>query len=54
MTARTRCGLVKFRVCDELLFGRRYYVRPVILYGCEAWCLKKVRWKVYEGQRDLW
>ena len=48
--ARTRCGWVKFRECGELLYGRRFplrlkgavyksYVRPVILYGCEAWCL---------------
>ena len=48
----TRCGRVKFRECDELLYGRRFplmlkgavhksYVRPTILYGSEAWCLKE-------------
>ena len=52
VTARTRCGLVKFREYGELLFGRRFpltlkeavygsCVRPAILYGSEAWCLKK-------------
>ena len=52
MTARTRCGWVKLRECNELLYGRRFslkvkgpvhksYVRPVILYGSEAWCLKE-------------
>ena len=43
------CG---FRECGELLFGRRFplrlkgavyksYVKPAILYGSEAWCLKE-------------
>ena len=52
VTARTRCGWVKFRECDELLYGRRFplrmsgsvfesFVRPAILYGSEAWCLKE-------------
>ena len=52
VTARTRCGWVKFRECSELLYGRRFplwlkgvvcnsYVRPAILYGSEAWCLKE-------------
>ena len=50
VTARTRCGWVMFRECSELLYGRRFplllkeaayesYVRPVKLYGSEAWCL---------------
>ena len=45
------CGWVKFLECSELLYGRRFalrlkgavnktYVRPAILYGSEAWCLK--------------
>ena len=53
LTARTRCGWVKFRECGELLYGRRFplelkwavyesYIRPAILYGREAWCLKKI------------
>ena len=52
MTARTRCGFVKFKECSELLYGRRFplwlkvfiytsYVRPAMLYRCEAWCLKE-------------
>ena len=52
VTARTRCGWVKFRECGELLYGRRLsldlkgavywsYVRPTMLYGSEAWCLKE-------------
>ena len=49
VTARTRCGWVRFRECSELLYGRRFYlklkwaiyksyVRPAILHGSEAWC----------------
>ena len=52
VTARTRCGWLKLRECIELLYGRRFpqklkgaayknYVRPAILYGSEAWCLKE-------------
>ena len=52
VTARTRCGWAKLRECSELLCGRRFpiklkgtvyksYVRPAILYGSEAWCLKE-------------
>ena len=52
VTARTRCGWVKFWNCSELLYGRRCplrlkmavyesYVRPAILHGSEAWCLKE-------------
>ena len=52
VTARTRCGWVKLRECDELLYGRRFplklkeavyrsYVRPAKLYGSEAWRLKE-------------
>ena len=52
VTAKTRCGWVKFRECGVLLYGRRFplrqkgavyesYVRPAILYGGEAWCLKE-------------
>ena len=50
-TARTRCEWIKFRECGELLYGRfnlmlkeavcKSYVRPAILYGSEAWCLKE-------------
>ena len=52
VTARTRCGWVKFGECSELMYGRRFplrlkmavcqsYVRPAILYGSEAWCLRE-------------
>ena len=52
VTARTRCGWVKFRECCELLYGKKFplrlkgvvyenYVRPAIQYGSEAWCLKE-------------
>ena len=51
-TARTRCWGIKLRECVELLYGRtfplklkgyvnRSYVRPAILYGSGAWCLKE-------------
>ena len=51
-TARTRCGWVKFCECCKLLYGMRFslklkgavcssYVRPVMLYGSESWCLKE-------------
>ena len=47
VTARTRCGWVKFRKCGELLYGRQIplmvkvdfykrYVRPAKLYESEA------------------
>ena len=53
VTARMRCGWVKFRECGELLCGRRFplrlkgavyrsYVWPAILYGNEAWRLKEM------------
>ena len=52
LTARTRSGLIKLRECSELLYGRRFplrlkldiyrsYVRPTILLGSEACCLKE-------------
>ena len=52
VTARTRCGWVMFRECGKLLYCRRFhlrpkgavyesYVRPAILYGSEACCLKE-------------
>ena len=52
MTARIKCGLVEIMECGELPYGMRFplkcevaicksYVRPAILYGSEAWCLKK-------------
>ena len=52
VSARTRCGWLKLRECGELLYGRRFplrlkgavyrrSVRPAILHGSEAWCLKE-------------
>ena len=63
VTAIRRCGWIKFMKCGKLLYGRSFplrlkgflyvsYVRSGILYGNEAWCLKKGRWEVYEGQRN--
>ena len=57
VTARTKCSWVKLRECSELLYGRRFplrlkeavyenYVRPAILYGSEAWCLKESEMKI--------
>ena len=59
VTAKTRCGWVKFRECSGLLYGRRLplklkgavykrYVWPAILYESEAWFLKE-RFEFYEG-----
>ena len=42
----------EIRECSELLYGRRFplryilavykiYIRPAILYGNDAWCLKE-------------
>ena len=50
--ASTRCGLVKFRECIEVMHCRRFplkltvsfymsYVGPALLYGSEAWRLKE-------------
>ena len=52
VTARTRCGWVKFRECDKLLYAMRFqqkmrmavyktFVRPAILCGSQAQCLKE-------------
>ena len=51
MTARTRYVWVKFWELSELLYLKfplrlkeeinKSYVRPAILYGSEAWCLKE-------------
>ena len=57
MIARTRCGCVKFRECGELLYGRmfplrlkgsvyRSYVRPAMLYGSEALCMKESEMRI--------
>ena len=65
VTARTRCGLFRFRECGKLLYARRFplrligavhrsYVRPTLLYGSEAWCLKENKMEFYEGQKDPW
>ena len=62
-TARTRCGWVKFRECGELLYGRRFplklkgagnkcHIRPAILYGSEAWCLKESEMAIFTKDRN--
>ena len=49
---RKRCGCVKLRECDELLYGSKFplklkeavyksYIRSLMLYESEAWCLKE-------------
>ena len=70
MTARARCGRVKFRECAELLYSRRFplrlkravyksYISSTILYGSVAWCLKESDWNFTEdrkihGESNLW
>ena len=46
VTARTRCGWVNFRECGELLYVYESYVRPAILFGSEAWCLKESEMRI--------
>ena len=52
VTARTRIGWIKFRECEELLFGRKFSlklkgriyqscVRSAMLHGSETWCLRE-------------
>ena len=52
VTARVRIGWVRFRECVELLLGNRLplrkkgkvyrcCMRSAILYGSDAWCLRK-------------
>ena len=52
VTVRTRCWLVNFRECGELLCGRTFplklkgavyksYMRLAMLYGSEAWYMKE-------------
>ena len=52
VTVSTRCGWAKFRGCGNLLHGRRICLQMkravyrscvllAMLYGSEAWCLKK-------------
>ena len=52
VTARTRIGWIKFRECEELLYGRKFSlkmkgwiyqccIRSAMLYGSETWCLKE-------------
>ena len=56
VTTGIRCGWVEFRECGELLHGRKFslelkgavyksYLRPTMLYGSEAWCLKESEMK---------
>ena len=54
VTARARIGWVRFRECGELLLENRFplkikvkvyrcCIRSAVLYGSEAWCLKKMK-----------
>ena len=69
VTARTRCGWVKYRECSELLYSRWFplrlkgalfksYVRPAIRHGNETWCLKEsemtiLRWTDRSSVRQM-
>ena len=64
VTARARCGWVKFMECGELLYDRSFplrlkgavywsYVRPVILYGSEAWCLKESEMEILRTEISM-
>ena len=59
VTAKTRCGLVQYMECCELLCGRRFslmlkgavyrsYVRLTKLYGSEAWCLIESKMRIVQ------
>ena len=65
VTARTRFGWVMLRECGYLLYGSRFtlrlkgavhksYVRPAILYGSEAWCLKESDMVILRSTEDSW
>ena len=51
ITARTRNGWIKFRECEELLYGKKFalkmkgrtyqsFARSAMPYGSETWCLR--------------
>ena len=53
VTAKTRIGWIKFRECEELLYGKNFSlkmkgriyescVRSAMLYGSETWCLREM------------
>ena len=57
VTARTRYGWDMLMECGEFLYGWRCplrlnwsvygsYIRPAILHGSEAWCLKENEMKI--------
>ena len=59
VSVRTRCGWVRFMECGELLYCRIFplmlkdalhknYIRPAILYGSEAWCLKECDMETFQ------
>ena len=59
VSARTRCGWVEHRKCRELLYDSRFllrlrgtvcgsYVRPAVLCGSEAWCLKEIKMRTLQ------
>ena len=64
MTARRRCGCVKFTECSELLYCRKFplklywavcmnYVMPAILYECDAWCLYESKMGILRTQKSV-
>ena len=59
MTSRTRCGLVNFRECSELLYGMVFlvrlkgaayksYVRPALLSRSKSLCMKESKMKILQ------
>ena len=65
VTDVTRCGWVRVKECGELLYGWRFplrlkvavyecCVRPAILYGSEAWCLKESEMGILQRTENPW
>ena len=62
-TARTKCGWVKHRECDKLLYGKKFpvklkckvhknCVKQSILGRSATWCLKESKMEICDGQKD--
>ena len=64
VTARSRIGWMKFRECSKILKGKRFSlkmkekvykscVRSAMLYGSEAWCLRKKEMAILRTERAM-
>ena len=62
--ARSRIGWIKFRECSKIIKGRRFSLkmkgkvdkscaRSAMLYGTEAWCLRKKEIAILRKQKEL-